>query len=109
MMLPTSQRFRSFFLTCLLIVFLLASSGVAMCQAGISGGPHHSVVIENGYPAIRFVSRDGSVALVYFRKHGANDAFAVNVIDWDNFKQKSGLMYFTAERIIFESDDSEKR
>jgi hypothetical protein len=105
----TSKRFRHYFPTCLILVFLFASSCVATCQGGLAGGPHHSVVIENGYPAIRFVSRDGSVALVYFRKHSTNTAFAVDVIDLDNFKQKSGVMYFTSERIIFESDDSEKR
>ena len=86
-------------------------SSNVMAQAGglLSGGPRQSVVVENGVPAVKFVSRDGSVALVYFRKHGDDDSFAVNVVDWDNFKQKSGWMYFTAKRIVFESDESAKR
>lgn len=75
----------------------------------LSGGPRQSVVVENGVPAVKFVSRDGSVAFVYFKKHGDEDSFAVNVIDWDNYKTKSGWMYFTSKRIIFESDEGEKR
>lgn len=91
--------------------FIFGDRPMAHQQVGdlLSGGRRQSVVVENGVPAVKFVSRDGSVAFVYFRKHGDEDSFAVNVIDWDNFKTKSGWLYFTAKRIIFESDENEKR
>jgi hypothetical protein len=95
----------------LLASFVFGNKLMAHQQVGglLSGGPRQSVVVENGVPAVKFVSRDGSVAFVYFKKHGDEDSFAVNVIDWDNFKTKSGWIYFTAKRIIFESDENEKR
>jgi hypothetical protein len=74
-----------------------------------SVGTRQSMVLENGTPAMKFVSKDGSVAFVYLRKYGSEEAFVINVIDWDNFKLKTGWLYFTSSRIVFESDDSEKR
>jgi hypothetical protein len=96
--------------TLAVLTFPIGSNGVPGQTGGLlSSGPRQSIVMENGSPAIKFVSRDGSVSVAYFKKHGDEDAFALEVIDWDNLKQKSGWMYFTAKRVIFESDESEKR
>ncbi len=95
----------------MLFMFFFPVQLNAQEQAGdlFSAGTRQSMVLENGAPAMKFVSKDGSVAFVYLRKYGSEEAFVINVIDWDNFKLKTGWLYFTSSRIVFESDDSEKR
>ncbi len=65
--------------------------------------------MENGAPAMKFVSRDGSIAYLYLRKYGSEDAIALAVVDWDTLALRKGWMYFTARKIVFESDDSKDR
>ncbi len=72
-------------------------------------GPRQTVVVENGVSAWKFTSRTGSVALVQFRKHNGEDAFAVHVTDWDSFHMKTGWLYFSRTTVSFESDDDKKR
>lgn len=95
----------------LLFLFALGSASNAQAQAGaiVSDWPKQSVVVENGAPAMKFVSKDGSVAVLYLRKHGDEDSIALAVVDWDTLKFRPGWMYFTASRIVFESDDSKDR
>lgn len=98
-------------ITALLMCSLALSVALNAQEVGglFSEGARQSMVIENGAPAMKFISKDGSIAFVYFRKYGSEDSFAINVIDWDNFKLKTGWLHFTSSRIVFESDDSEKR
>ena len=79
-----------------------AGSGVFPSQDG------QTVVLENGVPAIKFVSQSGSVAFVYFRRYESEDAFAIPVVDWDTAKTHSGWLYITQTRAIFEADDDVK-
>jgi hypothetical protein len=79
-----------------------AGSGVFPSQGG------QSVVMENGVPAIKFVSQSGSVAFVYFRRYESEDAFAIPLVDWDTAKTHSGWFYITQTRAIFETDDAVK-
>jgi PEGA domain-containing protein len=72
-------------------------------------GPRQTVVVENGVSAWKFTSRTGSVALVQFRKHNGEDAFAVHVTDWDSFHMKTGWLYFSRTTVSFESDDDKQR
>ena len=72
-------------------------------------GPRQTVVVENGVSAWKFTSRTGSVALVQFRKHNGEDAFAVHVTDWDSFHMKTGWLYFSRTAVSFESDDDKQR
>jgi hypothetical protein len=72
-------------------------------------GPRQTVVVENGVSAWKFTSRTGSVALVQFRKHNGEDAFAVHVTDWDSFHMKTGWLYFSRTSVSFESDDDKQR
>jgi hypothetical protein len=65
--------------------------------------------MDNGSIAMKFVSKDGSVAYLYLRKLGNEDAIALAVVDWDTLKFRPGWMYFTAGRIVFESDDKKDR
>ena len=74
-----------------------------------SEGPKQTVVRENGVSAWKFTSRTGSVALVHFRQHNGEDAFAVHVTDWDSFHMKTGWLYFSRTTVSFESDDDKKR
>ncbi len=67
------------------------------------------VVLENGFPALKFFSQTGSVAFVYFRKYENEDAFAIPVLDLDNTKTHSGWLYITQTRVVFEPDDAKKR
>ena len=75
----------------------------------LSDGPKQSIVLENGTPAMKFVSKDGSVAFVYFRKHGGEDSFAINVREFKFGGEKTGWIYFTPTRIVFDSDDNGNR
>jgi hypothetical protein len=74
-----------------------------------SDGPKQSVVVENGTPAIKFVAKDGSVSYVYFRKRGNEYSFAINVREFKFGGEKTGWMYFTSTRIVFDSDDDGNR
>ena len=112
------ERWREFSLKVILCLSALVLFGFgfpnelkAQEQTGdlFSAGTRQAVVLENGVPAMKFVSKDGAIAFVYLRKRGTEDAIAINVIDWDNFKLKTGWMYFTSSRIVFESDEDEKR
>jgi hypothetical protein len=58
---------------------------------------------------MKFISKDGSVAFVYFRKRGDEYAFAMNVREFKFGGEKTGLMYFTPNRIVFDSDDNKDR
>jgi hypothetical protein len=75
----------------------------------LAEGPRLTVVRENGVSAWKFISRTGSVALVHFRKHDNEDAFAVHVTDWDTFHMKTGWLYFSRAALSFESDDDKQR
>src|ERR1041384_7125103 len=75
----------------------------------LAEGPRLTVVRDNGVTAWKFVSRTGSVALVHFRRHGEQDAFAVHVTDWDTFHIRTGWLYFSRTTLAFESDDDKQR
>ncbi len=67
------------------------------------------VVYNNGEPAVRFISRTGSSAYVYYRKRGEEDTFAVNVYDWDTFKIRTGWLFISRDTVSFVSDEDKKR
>lgn len=77
-------------------------SGVFPSQDG------QTVVLENGVPALKFISQSGSMAFVYFKRYESEDAFAIPVVDWDTAKTHSGWLYITQTRAIFETDDDAK-
>jgi hypothetical protein len=108
-MVRPSYTSRGLTLLCLLILAGIlpghaqnAGSGVFPSQDG------QTVVLENGVPAIKFVSQSGSVAFAHFRKYESEDAFAIPVVDWDTAKTHSGWLYITQTRAIFETDDDVK-
>jgi hypothetical protein len=75
----------------------------------LAEGARLTVTRENGVSAWKFTSRTDSVALVHFRKHNDEDAFAVQVTDWDTFHIRTGWLYISRTKLSFESDDDKER
>jgi hypothetical protein len=99
--------------TCLLCSLIFAAILSVQAQdvggGGFPGQEGRTVVMENGFPALKFISGTGSVAFVYFRKYENEDAFAIPIVDWDTTKTHSGWLYITRTRVVFETDDDAKK
>jgi hypothetical protein len=108
-----NSRFLNSLRLLVLLVLLFSLHGILEAQEQasdpLSDGPKQSVVLENGAPALKFTSNDGSVTYMYFRKRGDEDSFAITLREFKFGGEKTGWMYFTPTKIVFDSDDSKER
>lgn len=80
------MRNKQLILVCIFVALSLSS---ALAQEAVP-------VMVNDVLALRFVS-DDSEAFVYFKKYKDEDAFAIQVSDWQTLKMKSGWIYITVK------------
>ena len=63
-------------------------------------------VTVEGQPALKFSTKNGKVAFVHYRKFKEEEAFAVQIT---NFDKSSGWLYVTPTKIIYEATDNYKK